>query len=259
MRRNILTLLVGFVVLFSSVLLFKVGLDKMTDAQAATTEPIVDHRVEMGRHAILYRVRSGDTLWALAERFYGNAHRWPEIARANGIEDGAALTAGEIIRIPLAENPQPEDETDRATELIVYDNQTDAPPAGLAIDPSALGVTLCRLDSERFPAGALCVVSMGEDLTVTLNIYDARATDAATPVATCEIGRDLHLREISSGDFDGDGIEEIYTVWQTDAADGTRDSRLLSRVYRFDGGRLKLVCETPDDPVAVARSRRATR
>jgi nucleoid-associated protein YgaU len=56
----------------------------------------------MNRRAILYRVQSGDTLWSLAERFYGQGRRWEEIAHANELKNGDGLIAGSIIKIPLA-------------------------------------------------------------------------------------------------------------------------------------------------------------
>jgi nucleoid-associated protein YgaU len=30
-----------------------------------------------------YTVQSGDSLWAIADMFYGNGNRWPEIYNAN--------------------------------------------------------------------------------------------------------------------------------------------------------------------------------
>ena len=75
MRNNILTLLVGFVVMLGSVMLFKLGLDKMTDAEAASSDAYAQVNVDMNRRAILYRVQSGDTLWSLAQRFYGQGRR----------------------------------------------------------------------------------------------------------------------------------------------------------------------------------------
>jgi hypothetical protein len=56
MRTNVLTLLVGFVVMCGLVLLFKVGLDKMTSAEAAPAEASAQLKVDVNRRAMLYRV-----------------------------------------------------------------------------------------------------------------------------------------------------------------------------------------------------------
>lgn len=45
-----------------------------------------------------YTVRSGDTLWGIAERLYGNGGRYGELAEKNGIEDAALIYPGQVIR-----------------------------------------------------------------------------------------------------------------------------------------------------------------
>ena len=47
-----------------------------------------------------YTVQEGDTLFKLAERFYGDGNRWEEIARANGNLDPRTLQIGQILQIP---------------------------------------------------------------------------------------------------------------------------------------------------------------
>ncbi|CAM2731449.1 LysM peptidoglycan-binding domain-containing protein [Skermania piniformis] len=47
-----------------------------------------------------YVVQSGDALWRLAERFYGDGRRWRVIAAASGITDGDQLEPGQEIEIP---------------------------------------------------------------------------------------------------------------------------------------------------------------
>lgn len=47
-----------------------------------------------------YTVKQGDTLWALAVKYYGNGSRWREIAKANGILDPRKLQVGQRITIP---------------------------------------------------------------------------------------------------------------------------------------------------------------
>src|SRR5262245_7673306 len=102
MRNNILSLLVGFVVLTCTVMLVKLGLDRMTGAEAAEPQQYAQVSVDLERREIVYRVQPGDTLWGLADRFYGNGRRWAEIARANNLKQGDALASGSTIKIPLA-------------------------------------------------------------------------------------------------------------------------------------------------------------
>ncbi|HUP19657.1 MAG TPA: LysM peptidoglycan-binding domain-containing protein [Gemmatimonadota bacterium] len=52
-----------------------------------------------------YVVQKGDTLWAIAERFYGNGSEWPKIHEANRdrIEDPDMIQPGWELTIPGAE------------------------------------------------------------------------------------------------------------------------------------------------------------
>jgi nucleoid-associated protein YgaU len=47
-----------------------------------------------------YTVVSGDTLWAIAERFYGDGNRYPDIAAASGIENPDLIQPGQVVTIP---------------------------------------------------------------------------------------------------------------------------------------------------------------
>ncbi|MCB0942990.1 MAG: LysM peptidoglycan-binding domain-containing protein [Mycobacterium sp.] len=47
-----------------------------------------------------YTVVSGDTLFAIAERFYGDGNRYPEIAAASGIANPDLINVGQVITIP---------------------------------------------------------------------------------------------------------------------------------------------------------------
>ncbi|MBF6245317.1 lectin [Nocardia sp. 852002-20019_SCH5090214] len=47
-----------------------------------------------------YTVESGDTLWAIAERFYGDGNRYLEIAGASGIENPDVINEGQLLTIP---------------------------------------------------------------------------------------------------------------------------------------------------------------
>lgn len=49
-----------------------------------------------------YLMRKGDTLWALATRYYGNPYKWPVIAKASGIRNPRTIPIGKRITIPPA-------------------------------------------------------------------------------------------------------------------------------------------------------------
>ncbi|MDC1141589.1 LysM domain-containing protein [Planctomycetota bacterium] len=248
MRNNILTLLVGFVVMLGSIMLFKVGLDKMTDANAADADPITNVDVDMERKAILYRVKAGDTLWSLAESFYGKGNRWSEIAAYNNIPEGHGIEAGAIIKIPLRS-----DETAAQTDADTVANYEDTPdgiPVGaFGINDDTVGVTHCRVDDELFPDGAICIANTNEQECIRVMLFDAADAGNDDPVATYVAPHGDLLRHINASDLDGDGQDEVFTVWQT----GT-DS-CTSRVLKYGANGIEVVSETPQDPIAVLRLR----
>lgn len=47
-----------------------------------------------------YTVESGDTLWAISERFYGDGSRYQEIASASGIDNPDLINPGQVLTIP---------------------------------------------------------------------------------------------------------------------------------------------------------------
>ena len=47
-----------------------------------------------------YTVESGDSLWAIAERFYGDGSKYQAIADASGIPDPDLIQPGQVLTIP---------------------------------------------------------------------------------------------------------------------------------------------------------------
>lgn len=47
-----------------------------------------------------YTVKKGDTLWAIAKRYYNNPMRWPKIADRNGVKNPKLLQIGTRLVIP---------------------------------------------------------------------------------------------------------------------------------------------------------------
>ena len=47
-----------------------------------------------------YTVVSGDTLWAIAERFYGDGSKYQQIADASGVANPDLINPGQVLTIP---------------------------------------------------------------------------------------------------------------------------------------------------------------
>jgi LysM repeat protein len=47
-----------------------------------------------------YKVVAGDTLSAIARRFYGDPNKWKDIAKKNGIKDPSKLQVGKVLILP---------------------------------------------------------------------------------------------------------------------------------------------------------------
>lgn len=47
-----------------------------------------------------YTVASGDTLWAISERFYGDGNQYQRIADANGVSNPDLIHPGQVLTIP---------------------------------------------------------------------------------------------------------------------------------------------------------------
>lgn len=47
-----------------------------------------------------HTVKSGDTLWGIAKKYYGNGNRYPEIAKANNIVNPDIIRVGQKLLIP---------------------------------------------------------------------------------------------------------------------------------------------------------------
>lgn len=48
-----------------------------------------------------YTVKSGDTLWAIAKHFYGDGGKYPEIAKANNLDNPNLIFPGQVFVIPV--------------------------------------------------------------------------------------------------------------------------------------------------------------
>jgi len=71
----------------------------MTDTPIAAGEPAAAPVAEQ-MAAQTYTVEAGDTLWSIAERFYGDGNRYMDIAGASGLSNPDAVGVGQVLTIP---------------------------------------------------------------------------------------------------------------------------------------------------------------
>jgi LysM repeat protein len=71
-------------------------------AEAPVEEPVAEAAPEPAPEpaARTYTVESGDTLWAIAERFYGDGSKYQMIADASGIPNPDLIQPGQVLTIP---------------------------------------------------------------------------------------------------------------------------------------------------------------
>jgi nucleoid-associated protein YgaU len=68
------------------------------DASEAVAEPVEEAVPEPAVQT--YTVVSGDTLWAISERFYGDGNKYQVIADASGIPNPDLIYPGQVLTIP---------------------------------------------------------------------------------------------------------------------------------------------------------------
>ena len=70
--------------------------------EAVAEEPIEEAAPEPAPEpaARTYTVVSGDTLWAIAERFYGDGNKYQVIADASGVSNPDLIYPGQVLTIP---------------------------------------------------------------------------------------------------------------------------------------------------------------
>lgn len=74
------------------------------DDRGEAPDPGSGVSVQLDRVQTVYVVRSGDSLWRIAERFYGDGDRYPEIVSANDLDIAAAsIDPGDELIIPRSD------------------------------------------------------------------------------------------------------------------------------------------------------------
>ncbi|UWG96396.1 LysM peptidoglycan-binding domain-containing protein [Dehalobacter sp. DCM] len=71
-----------------------------TVASAASTTVTTKNARSTGREIpSSYTVKSGDTLWAIAKRYYGDGSKYPTLASKNGIKNPNLIYVGQVLKL----------------------------------------------------------------------------------------------------------------------------------------------------------------
>ncbi|MCU1647542.1 MAG: lectin [Nocardia sp.] len=76
------------------------GDSALWSSSTATDTPMAAEQPAAAAAARTYTMADGDTLWAVAEQFYGDGNRFQEIVAASGIADPDMVSAGQVLTIP---------------------------------------------------------------------------------------------------------------------------------------------------------------
>jgi len=172
-----------------------------------------------------HRVAPGETLFSIARMYYGDAAKWPAIANANGIGSPKALQAGQLIVIPThgtpsaAELPQPQSPSEVVRQFVLhspFDRQ------------------------ERFAA------IVANDQTTSVKLF-ARSPSGTAQLSCSEFPAATEsLSQAWVSDTDGDGCDELYTVWTRGKSDA------ITRLFAQTASGLVIASESTHCPVAPA-------
>lgn len=237
MGKNFALALAGFGVLVVSAALINSGLDQV--AQAAQDQQSAQ---QVEGDSQTHTVRPGENLFRIAELYYGDPSHWQLIADANQIGTPSALQAGASIKIPVL--PEVVAPLPTVAQMPETGPQQDAPTLDTLIGQDALGVTeFPEVEAEKQLYAVVNQVESGfslrfiesspqKDQVIAEEIFDTQAHG---------------FRFLYTLDADGDGVEEVYTVWNRG------DDNYYTRVYALDGNNQPRLLEVvPNDSYAMA-------
>lgn len=106
-RQNYQSLILGFLIFFVglSVIVKLFSLPKQRPT--ASKKPAATKQEKLEPQANKYKVKEGDTLWAIAENHYGSGFNADDIVKANKIVNPDLIETGQELLIPSVEPKYP--------------------------------------------------------------------------------------------------------------------------------------------------------
>lgn len=87
------------VVVVTGILIFNYVKDRKPDTAKTETKQEQKSETNMSLPAT-YTVASGDSLWSIAQKYFGSGYNWTDIATANTLADANLIEAGQKLTVP---------------------------------------------------------------------------------------------------------------------------------------------------------------
>lgn len=192
----------------------------------------------------IHRVQAGDTLYSISRAYFGDPSYWTLLAEINGISQPGELRAGDPLDIPRMHNVPllkdvPSSElSEAATDAELQAKLDEYGSKGAEISASANWIKLRQNDKNVY--ARVIKDTDGNRLEIAQEVQGQLNT-----IASEVVNREwIDFRYAFASDSDGDGFEEINTVWKVG------DDEHQRQVYAWKDGELSLGAIVPNDPIA---------
>lgn len=177
-NQSRLSLILGvLIVIVAGVLLFNYlnkGQSEVTPQGENTTAEFEDVKKENlpGK----YKVKEGDTLFIIAEKYYGNGEKFTEIVKVNTLPNENMIAVGQVLEIPKLEgevgvSPTPTPEPSASPTM------TPEPSAQPTVNPVPAG------EKGAMPQMSAPVTPANYGPAITANTYTVQAGDWLSTIA----------------------------------------------------------------------------
>ncbi|MBI4038630.1 LysM peptidoglycan-binding domain-containing protein [Candidatus Daviesbacteria bacterium] len=111
----------GLIILVVGFLVFNYFNKNKSDIGPAQSTTSEEQNISPDKLPGKYTVAENDTLFEIAQKYYNDGYKYPEIAKANNLSDPDSLEKGQVLEIPKLEgttlsSPSPKTEISETTE-----------------------------------------------------------------------------------------------------------------------------------------------
>lgn len=150
------------------------GPSQQTDTQSQQSGDVAKDKLP-GK----YTIKQGDTLFTIAQNYYGDGYKYPEIVKANNMTNENAIEVGQVIEIPKVEGTEPSSSPSESPS--VSPSASASPSVSASPSQTPEGQTMNQQNPDNGQGGAENQTMWGEKITG--NTYTVQAGDWLSKIA----------------------------------------------------------------------------